>query len=103
MLAENYGLLSGIDIAQLTNHYNFVESKYKCEGLIPWQNMEVGLNIVPQLTFLAKYMYFTRIVYLNKLTRNNCGIYNTKRTYVIQCPRHISVITVVYIIQNVHM
>jgi hypothetical protein len=34
---------------------------------------------------------------------NNCGIYNTKRTYVIQCPRHISVITVVYIIQNVHM
>jgi hypothetical protein len=35
MFAENYGLLSGIDIAQLTNHYNFVESKYKCEGLIP--------------------------------------------------------------------
>jgi hypothetical protein len=33
---------------------------------------------------------------------NNCGIYNTIRTYVIQCPRHISVITVVYIIQNVH-
>jgi hypothetical protein len=30
MFAENYGLLSGIDIAQLTNHYNFVESKYKC-------------------------------------------------------------------------
>jgi hypothetical protein len=34
---------------------------------------------------------------------NNCGIYNTIRTYVIQCLRHISVITVVYIIQYVHM